>query len=79
MVTRVAGSTLVANDPDQTFERLDLFDIRAIVVWGYQIGQTYFVIRCLVGCASAVGAAGEIANVSHVLQPGARLAVSKSP
>src|SRR5258707_11178977 len=40
--------------------------------------KAYFVTRCLVG-VTAVGAAGEIANVNHVLQPGARLAASKSP
>jgi hypothetical protein len=30
----------------------------------------YFVSRCCIG-VTAVGAFGEIANVSHVLQPGA--------
>ena len=40
--------------------------------------ETYFVNICLTGFAT-VGSAGEIANVSHVLQPGARLAASKSP
>jgi hypothetical protein len=42
------------------------------------LDETYFVNICLIGFAT-VGAAGEIANVSHVLQPGARLAASKSP
>src|SRR5882757_1396094 len=40
--------------------------------------KAYFVNRCLTGFA-AVGSAGEIANVSQVLQPGARLTASKSP
>ena len=39
----------------------------------------YFVKRCWVGFASAVGAAGEIANVSQVFQPAGRLAASNSP
>jgi hypothetical protein len=39
----------------------------------------YFVNRCWVGFASAVGAAGEIANVSQVFQPDGRLAASNSP
>jgi hypothetical protein len=55
-------------------------------VWSVRLGsparpgsdQTYFVNICLTGFATA-GSAGEIANVSHVLQPGAWLAASKSP
>ena len=39
----------------------------------------YFVRNCLVGRATAVGAAGEMANVSQVFQPCARLAASNSP
>jgi hypothetical protein len=38
----------------------------------------YFVTRWRVGVAS-VGAAGEIANVSHVFQPAGRLSWSNSP
>jgi len=44
----------------------------------FGLDEAYFVIRRLVAVAE-VGASGEIANVSHVLQPGARLAASKSP
>ena len=38
----------------------------------------YFVTRCRVGVAS-MGAAGEIANVSHAFQPAGRFAWSNSP
>jgi hypothetical protein len=40
--------------------------------------NAYFVIMCLAG-VTAVGAAGEIAKVSQVFQPGARLDASNSP
>jgi hypothetical protein len=43
-----------------------------------QHARVYFVNICLTGFAT-VGSDGEIANVSQVLQPGARLAASKSP
>src|SRR5207248_11670430 len=39
---------------------------------------SHFVIKCRVGVAS-VGAAGEIANVSHVFQPAGRFSWSNSP
>ena len=44
----------------------------------FPLRRNYFVTRCLVG-VTAVGAACEIENVSHVFQPAARLAASNSP
>jgi hypothetical protein len=41
-------------------------------------GRAYFVTRCRLG-ATAVGAVGEIENVSQVFQPDGRLAASNSP
>ena len=43
-----------------------------------QPGHTYFTTGCF-AAVIAVGAVGEIANVSHVFQPDARLVASNSP
>jgi hypothetical protein len=42
------------------------------------LDKAYFATRCLVGVI-AVGSVGEMAKVSQVVQPWARLAVSNSP
>ena len=43
-----------------------------------QTGRAYFTTGCFAAVIAA-GAPGEIANVSHVFQPGARLVASNSP